>query len=136
MVNKSLTFLKPAVHPTPLTREERKVLFSKCFATARDTESATGWFHFAPSNLIRRDNVVEWLLWALFSCHRDALVQDWEDELRGYVDTIEQLLGRTLEEGSNKDVNCIKVSLDPVVSLHRPLLWYIVSTLLCNNRVE
>ncbi|KAI0083186.1 hypothetical protein BDY19DRAFT_998779 [Irpex rosettiformis] len=117
---------QPAIHPTPLTRAERESLFAKCFATARDTESATGWFLFAPSHTICRDNVVEWLLWALYSSPCDALVQDWEEELEGYVNTIEQLLGRKLEEGINKDIKCMKITLDPVISLHRPLLWYFI----------
>ncbi|KAI0743297.1 hypothetical protein BC629DRAFT_217644 [Irpex lacteus] len=124
---RSYLLQQPATHPTPLTRAEREALFAKCFATARDTESATGWFHFAPSPDIRRDNLVDWLLWALFSTTTaDALVHEWEDELEGYVKTIEKLLGRKLEAGRTAGLECMKVTLDPVVSLHRPFLWYII----------
>jgi hypothetical protein len=51
--------------------------------------------------------------------------------LKGYVQCIERLLGRKLEDGLNEKIKCLKVTLDPVVSLHRPLLWYIVRTISC-----
>lgn len=118
---------QPAKHPTPLSRAEREALFAKCFNSVRDTDLATGWFHFSPSHSIRRDNVIEWILWALFASPHDTILQDWEEELEGYVRVIERLLGRNLEDGLNDKINCMKVTLDPVVSVHRPLLWYIVS---------
>ncbi|KAI0341006.1 alpha/beta-hydrolase [Trametopsis cervina] len=114
----------PAQHPAPLTRAEREALFAKCFVRMRDAELATGWFHFAAADAIRRENVLEWLLWALFSSPKDALLEDWEEELEGYVKIVERLLGRTLDEGLNEKISCMKVTMDPVVSLHRPLLWY------------
>jgi hypothetical protein len=97
----------------------------------RDTDLAHGWFNFTPFHSIRRDNVVEWVLWALFSASRDTALLEWEEELKGYVQCIERLLGRKLEDGLNEKIKCLKVTLDPVVSLHRPLLWYIVRTISC-----
>lgn len=55
------------------------------------------------------------------------MVEEWEEELEGYVKIVERLMGRELEDGLNEEIKCIKVTLDPVVSLHRPLLWYTVS---------
>lgn len=40
---------------------------------------------------------------------------------------VERLMGRKLEDGANEEIKCMKVSLDPVVSVHRPFLWYSVS---------
>lgn len=120
---------QPAQHPTPLTRPEREALFAKCFARVRDTELATGWFYFSPANSIRRDNIVEWILWALFSTNRDAILEDWEEELEGYIKIVERLMGRKLEDGWNEEIKCMKVTLDPVVALHRPFLWYSVREL-------
>lgn len=108
---------------------ERQALFAKCFACARDAESATGWFYFAPPDSIRRENVVEWILWALFSTSRANCLDEWQEEIEDYVQAFQQLLGRELEPGWNEDVECIKVTLDPVNSLHRPLLWYTVRPL-------
>jgi hypothetical protein len=34
--------------------------------------------------------------------------------------------GRKLEPGHEKNVKAVKVTLDPVVMVHRPLVWYLV----------
>ncbi|KIP01939.1 hypothetical protein PHLGIDRAFT_79868 [Phlebiopsis gigantea 11061_1 CR5-6] len=115
-----------ATHPPPLSKEERQALFAKCFARTRDTAHATGWFHFAPESAIHRENVVEWILWALFSTSRAGAADEWREEIEEYVQRIEHLLGRKLAPGWNAGVDCIKVTLDPVTALHRPLLWYMV----------
>ena len=44
-----------------------------------------------------------------------------------YIGLLETLMGRKLSEGWNESVRCMKVTLDPVVSLHRPFIWYLVS---------
>ncbi|KAI0685398.1 Alpha/Beta hydrolase protein [Cytidiella melzeri] len=123
---RSFFMQQAAQHPTPFTRAEREALFAKCFATMRDAELATGWFHFSEPDTIRRDNVVEWVLWALFSSSRDAYLDEWKEEIESYVKAVERLLGRKLEEGMNDRVKCMKVTLDPVIACHRPLLWYII----------
>jgi hypothetical protein len=109
-----------------LTREERQALFAKCFARVRDTDLATGWFYFSPPHAIRRDNVVEWILWALFSSRRSEALDEWGEEIEGYIHLMEKLMGRKLEPGWNEEIKCMKVTIDPVFSLHRPLLWYSV----------
>lgn len=117
---------KAAVHPTQLSREEREALFAKCFDQTKDADLAVGWFLGSSPEHIRRDNFVEWLLWALFSSRRDEFDEEWTEELEGYVQSLERLLGRRLEEGSNDEVRCMKVSMDAVISLHRPLVWYLI----------
>ncbi|EKM52202.1 uncharacterized protein PHACADRAFT_148672 [Phanerochaete carnosa HHB-10118-sp] len=115
---------KTAKHPEPLTREERQALFAKCFACVRDTDLATGWFYFPPLRAIRRENVIEWILWAFFSSTRDQLVEEWWAEIEDYIRALETLLGRNIEPGRNEEIKCMKVSLDPVYALHRPMIWY------------
>lgn len=117
-----------AEHPVQLTKAERQALFARCFSRIRDTDLANGWFYFADLHTVRRENVVDWILWALYSSSRADMVEEWEDEIEGYIRTIEKLLGRELEQGWNPDVKCLKVTLDPVTALHRPLVWYFVST--------
>lgn len=73
--------------------------------------------------------MTEWLLWALFGSHKDGIQKEWEDEINGYISKFEKLQGRELQIGHNEDIECMKVSLDPVVTSHRPLLWYLVSPL-------
>ncbi|OBZ69286.1 hypothetical protein A0H81_10886 [Grifola frondosa] len=115
---------KPATHPPLLSRKDREELFCKCFARIRETGLATGWFFSPPADGIKRENMVEWLLWALFGVHLDGLREEWVEELEGYIQMIEKLLGREMENGWDKEISCMKVSLDPVVMLHRPLIWY------------
>ncbi|KAH9848920.1 Alpha/Beta hydrolase protein [Lenzites betulinus] len=117
---------KSAIHPPLIPREEREALFAKCFARVSHSEMASGWFFSAPSDGIKRENVIEWLLWALFGSHRDGIQEEWVEELQGYVRKMEVLLGRELEQGWDETVRCMRVSLDPVVTVHRPLVWYII----------
>ncbi|EJF66356.1 hypothetical protein DICSQDRAFT_166050 [Dichomitus squalens LYAD-421 SS1] len=116
---------KAATHPPLPSREEREALFAKCFAQLRDETYATGWFYFADSKLIRRENLLDWLSWAFFGTHPDGLHEEWAEEIEGYLRNIEQLLGHKTEDGRDHTVRAIKVSLDPVVTAYRPLLWYL-----------
>ncbi|CAL1694590.1 unnamed protein product [Somion occarium] len=116
---------KAAVHPPRLSEEERKALFSRCFARVRDTDQAAGWFFASPPHEIFRDNIAEWLLWALFSSDRNGR-EEWEDEIEQYIQAMEKLMGHKFKTGWNESVGCMKVSMDPVVSLHRPFIWYLI----------
>jgi hypothetical protein len=69
--------------------------------------------------------MILWILWALFST--DTMQPEWEDEINAYVEDMESILGRKLESGFNDKAGCMRLTFDPVVSLHRPLLWYLVS---------
>ena len=76
---------------------------------------------------MKRANFVEWVLWALFSTTTTNQLDDWQDEIDGYVSAMETLMGHTFESGHNISVASMRLTLDPVVSVHRPLLWYSVS---------
>ncbi|KAI0073954.1 alpha/beta-hydrolase [Panus rudis PR-1116 ss-1] len=123
---RSYLLQKAAQHPPLLSREERQALFKKCFARTRDTDLATGWFFSAAPHDIKRDNVAEWLLWALFSTERNAAADEWKEELEYYILMMERLMGRKLDEGWNESVRCMKVTMDPVKCSHRPLIWYAI----------
>jgi hypothetical protein len=81
------------------------------------------WFR---SPDVKRDNVVLWILWALFSMERSRPGCIWEDEIK-YISDIEGILGHKLESGYNHRVKSMGFTFDPVVTLHRPLVWYFVS---------
>jgi hypothetical protein len=74
-----------------------------------------------------RENVIDWLLWALFSSDRKHAPPEWREEIDGYVTSIERLMGKKLQHGHHQNVKSMRVTLDPVVMAHRPLLWYAVS---------
>lgn len=124
--------LQETKHPPLLPRAEREALFARCFARMHDIDSAAGWFHFPNPSAIKRDNFVEWILWALFGVQKNGLQAAWEEEIEGYISMIEGLLGRKLEQGGDDTIRCIKVSLDPVITVHRPLIWYTVGATFTN----
>ena len=101
-------------------------MFEKCFSRVRDSQKAYGWFFSTAPDGIKRDNMIEWLLWAIFGTHREGLKDEWAEELQGYLRKMESLLGREMEDGWDQTVRCMKITLDPVDMIHRPLLWYFV----------
>jgi hypothetical protein len=113
------------VHPTLLSREHRRKLFQRCTSHLVPSDYLSGWFLSAD---FKRDNVVDWLLWALFSSTRDNYLVEWEEELEEYLSMVEAILGRNLEPGYNIEAQCMRLTIDSVPMLHRPLIWYLVSS--------
>jgi hypothetical protein len=111
-----------------LSREERRRIFAKCIAAEHAsnisaTPYPTGWF--LPKNTIpKREDAVDWLLWALFS--PTVTRSDVEGEIDGYIEEIEKILGTRLEPGRDSGIRSMRITLDPVTMLHRPLVWYSV----------
>ena len=122
--------LQAATHPPLPSPEERESLFAKCFSRVRDSQSAAGWFIRSTPEAIRRDNLAEWLLWAIFGTRWAERNDEWAQEIEGYLSRIENLLQRKLHQGWDQTVRCMKVTLDHVDAVHRPLLWYSVSSFL------
>ncbi|KIM88219.1 hypothetical protein PILCRDRAFT_814122 [Piloderma croceum F 1598] len=112
---------KAATHPPSLTYEERQSLFRRCKNYLAGDHYPTGWFR---SSDIKRENVVLWTLWALFST--ETYQSEWDAEINGYLAEIEGLLDRKLENGYADQAKAMRLTLDPVVTLHRPLVWYII----------
>ncbi|KAH8832952.1 hypothetical protein DL96DRAFT_1523221 [Flagelloscypha sp. PMI_526] len=112
--------LPPQDAPPPLTREQRKVLITKCFHEHPEVnEYHWDWFS---SRDLRRDNLVKWLHWALFS--RNDADPEWENEIDEYLAMIEENLNYKLPQGENSKTSSLRLNFDPVVAWHRPLIWY------------
>lgn len=112
----------PAIHPSPRSREERRLLFDRCHANINDPEQyLKGWFLGSPLEEIKRDNLKEFLLWAFFD--RDGPPGDDNPQLEEFVVKIEGLLGRKLEPGRGRAM-CLRLTLDKVEMQHSSLLWY------------
>ena len=109
-----------------MSRAEREALFHKC-ADTMTPESITGWFLRSPGRQIWRDNVVDWLLWALFSVRRSDAHPELEDELDYYITVMGERVGYPLRPGSNPEMQCLRLTMDSVHMVHRPLVWYMVS---------
>ena len=117
-------FQRPAKHLPIQPKEERQKLFQKCCDNINDPEAyLSKWFLNAPLSSIRRDNVKEFFCWALFN--KAAWGPDDEEELDGYVDRVEELVGSKIQPGRGR-AKPLKLTLDPLPILHRPLLWYTV----------
>ncbi|KAF8550891.1 hypothetical protein OG21DRAFT_1418930 [Imleria badia] len=114
---------KAANHPR-LSREERQALFQRCSENLRSADATSGWFF--QSRAVQKENILEWLLWCLFSTSMNASWEEWEDEIAQYLAAIENILGQALPDGYNNDTPCMRPTLDPVRMLHRPLLWYLI----------
>ncbi|THH13832.1 hypothetical protein EW146_g6434 [Bondarzewia mesenterica] len=119
-----LLMQKAAQHPFRMSQTERRELFDKC-AKIMSARSMERWFS-QTSSRVTRDNVTDWLLWALFSTHSGEILNEWQEELDHYTTVFAEVLGYPLERGSNTDLKTMRLTLDPVVMIHRPLLWYMI----------
>ncbi|KAK0470354.1 uncharacterized protein EV420DRAFT_1499974 [Desarmillaria tabescens] len=122
------TLAKPASHaPQILTKDERQKLFALCSRTVFELPR---WFLCTNILSIKRENVVDWLLWAFFSHDGKKAdeIEQWRSEIDGFISALEVkvLAGMKFEEGRNKNMDCMRLTFDPVVVLHRPLIWYII----------
>ncbi|KIY46852.1 hypothetical protein FISHEDRAFT_66270 [Fistulina hepatica ATCC 64428] len=119
---------KPVSSPPDLSLERRHVLFSRCAKYITHAGAAafpTGWFLSSSSaSRLTRENVREWLLWAFFHATRQEYLPEWTEEIEHYIDAVEDILGRKLEEGNKEGTKPMRITLDPVTSVHRPLVWY------------
>ena len=53
---------------------------------------------------------------------------EWEEEVDGYIREVEYILGRRLEVGYSEEAKSLRLTFNPVVTLHKPILWYLMST--------
>lgn len=125
-----------AKHPAPLDPQKRQELFEKCSANIPDPESYIRlWFHGAPLDDIKRDNIAEFILWAFFDregTDGDGPIQgpgpdddDITAELDYYVLLTEKLLGRPIPPGRGP-ATCLRLTIDKVEQRYRSLLWYVI----------
>ncbi len=115
---------KPGYKPLPLTRAQRQELFRKSLEFTPDIElSLRKWLRNAHMEDIRRENVKDWLLWALFdkeeSNDKDAV------ELENYTDVIQEQLNMRIKPGRG-DAEALRLNFDPVTTTHRNLFYYMV----------
>lgn len=115
----------PAIHPTALPRDERYRLFRNCFENVPDPQSyLSKWFLDAPRSDIKRDNIKEFLRWAFLNGEEPQAEDD--QELEGYVDEFETLLGVKFPQGRGP-AKCLSLTINPVDMMRRSLAWYLVS---------
>lgn len=82
------------------------------------------WFKGAPSSEIRRENIKQFFCWSFLN-KSDYGMHD-NQELDDYANQLEKVLGRELPPGKGNAV-ALRLTLDKVQMLFRPLIWYLVS---------
>ncbi|KAL8828060.1 MAG: hypothetical protein Q9191_002815 [Dirinaria sp. TL-2023a] len=115
---------RPAIHPADAPRQKRRKLFDKCHATIEQPEQyLSKWFKNAPLSEIKRDNLKDFYCWAFLNKFAYGLLDD--EELEEYVGKFEKLLGRKLEPGRGV-AKPLRLTIDEVKMMHRPLVWYLI----------
>lgn len=89
------------------------------------------WFHGAPLHEIKADNVREWLAWAFGGRELEEIRREPEriQLINKALAIASERVGYEFEPGYNPAIKCLRLTLDPVRSLHRPFGYYVV----CNS---
>ncbi|KAF2184754.1 hypothetical protein K469DRAFT_578182 [Zopfia rhizophila CBS 207.26] len=113
---------QPAVFPPQLSRDHRRELFQRSLLITTDIELfARKWMCGAHMDDIRRENIKEWLLWALFN--REGPPGDDNEELEEYMDEIEEKMGWEIKPGKGP-AQSVRLNFDRIKVTHRSLLYY------------
>ncbi|KAK9710047.1 hypothetical protein K7432_008680 [Basidiobolus ranarum] len=114
-----------------LPKDKRIELLESCLKLVHDVNGfLESWFdvghHQTKVADIYRDNMVAWLSWVFFTTSYETLADDPEivKELNEMVDFIEAEKGIKFPEGYNSNAKCIRLNIDPVNAIHRPLIFY------------
>lgn len=78
---------------------------------------------------IHRGNLAEWMAWAFFHCTPDEVPAQRRHELVQLVDEGAKWAGVEFPTGYNPHVQAMRLTMDPIPSEHRPLVYYIVTAL-------
>ncbi|KAL5412980.1 hypothetical protein PMIN06_004469 [Paraphaeosphaeria minitans] len=113
-----------AVFPPPLNRRQRQDLWNRCLAVTPDIELyVKKWMCGGSLEDLRRENMKEWLLWALFD--REGPPGDDDDELEEYVEAVEEMLGKNIRPGWGPAA-CLRLNFRTFAVSHRSLTYYMI----------
>jgi len=76
---------------------------------------------------LRRGNIKEWVAWAFFNCGLERVPQARCAEMEELTDEIVRWMEVHLEPGYNHEAACMRLTMDPIPSAHRPLVYYAVT---------
>uniref|UniRef100_A0A0G4GTA8 AB hydrolase-1 domain-containing protein n=1 Tax=Chromera velia CCMP2878 TaxID=1169474 RepID=A0A0G4GTA8_9ALVE len=120
------------------TQAERLRLLQQCFdcitMVASDQSQRTevcremlsGWFHRSDFEKIRKENVKEWLAWAFFEHSPKSLDTEERRNCQDLMDELERLMEHKFHAGYDPQVKSIRLTMDPLVTMQRPLVFYFV----------
>jgi hypothetical protein len=115
----------PAEHPPIPSRAFQSLLYQRCTETISDPlDYMRKWFLGADPKDIKWENVKDFFRWGFLNTAEEHTTHD--EELEVYVEGVEQLIGTKFEPGRGS-AKCIRLTIDPVEMIHRPVVWYFVS---------
>lgn len=109
--------------PVALTPSPSMVLHAD-LKTLKHAE-ISGWFFGAEVNSLKKENVEEWLAWALFHNMPGSLTVEQKEEMKCIYEDTEKWAEVTFPMGYNKEVRSMRLTMDPIPSIHRPLVYYV-----------
>ncbi|PVH90175.1 hypothetical protein DM02DRAFT_722590 [Periconia macrospinosa] len=109
---------------SPLHREQRRDFLQKSLAACSDVELfVKGWMCGASLEDVRRENLKDWFLWALFD--REGPPLDDDEELEEYVRLVEEALGRNIGPGWGP-ADSVRLNFQHLDVSHRSLVYYCI----------
>jgi len=88
----------------------------------------SGWCQGAHPEDVRRGNIEEWVIWAFFNApSKDALPQIQQIELDQLMQELDEWADFHFAEGYNPKVKAMRLTIDPIRAMHRPLIYYLVT---------
>ncbi|KAL2202959.1 hypothetical protein CC79DRAFT_1325743 [Sarocladium strictum] len=118
-----------AIHPPPLSRQERKEIFHQCFDNVELPEAyVKGWFLGAELEYIHRGDLREFLLWAFFdrdNTHSTTHDEFDEEDLEEFIQRIEGLVDYRFKPGHGP-CKSLRLTLEGIETTYRSFLWYII----------
>lgn len=88
----------------------------------------SGWFLGSNPVDLRRGNIEEWAAWAFFDvASKHDLTAKQLEELGEMVRDMEEWAELDLPEGYNPLIKSMRLTVDPIPSQHRPLIYYFVT---------
>lgn len=74
-------------------------------------------------------NLLDWVAWAFFHCSPDEVPEARMGELQELIDKVKDWAEVDFPEGYNHEVRAMRLTMDPIPSEHRPLMYYIITAL-------
>mmetsp|Transcript_19379 Transcript_19379/g.44843 ORF Transcript_19379/g.44843 Transcript_19379/m.44843 type:complete len:487 (+) Transcript_19379:164-1624(+) len=88
----------------------------------------SGWFLGAPFSEVKKDNLVEFICWAMYNKDFRHATPEESAAMGRKLAEFQQCFPRDFEEGYNPKVSCTKFTLEDAAShiIHRPLVFYVM----------
>jgi len=112
--------------PTPEARQAhmRRVVSFVVESGRCPTEYISEWFNGAPFSEIKMENLLEWAAASLFNKELPECDAKEREELVGIIRFIEGVTGIRAKPGHNPNVRSLRLTIDPLRVVHRPLIMY------------